>query len=559
MLFGKSSWHHHHLYPDHLNFVEEFMTLAAPAAMSGCSTAASSSHSHEALQLSSIHRRLGRHGQLQAASIHLRLLQLKFVIVLSALMWSCSQSVVRAQEAVTNPQDLEVLYEVMYSINYEWDWRSLYTDPCTGGPQGIGCEPDAVTGIYYVTQMEFGFISSLDNFIPCSYNATIPSSIGKLTRLDSLFFFNCFVNQTVSIPDEIAQLGSSLRLLTFSGNSALAGSIPSGFGNLTGLQRLILSQNSLEGSIPEELSTLSALTQLDLSSNKLTGSIPESLSSGLSNLVILDMRYNRLNGEIPAALIASGFGALQRLALSNNQLQGSIPDAFTHASLASLTFLDLSYNALSGVFPPSLGNSNSLSSSLQDLFVSSNSGIDGDIPASLGNLVNLVRLDLSSSNYSGAIPSSFRNLVNLRYLGLSDNRLSGSIPPELADLPYLFTLNLDDNQLTGPIPFAPTFVQKMGRNLMVSGNPGLCYTPVVEVKFPLQLQLCPNSSSTSSGGTGAGAGGSSYPGSSAATATSGGVHSRGNAATRWSSIQELFSSWVLQLSACFVLVFVQLQ
>jgi hypothetical protein len=126
--------------------------------------------------------------------------------------------------------------------------------------------------------------------------------------------------------------------------------------------------------------------------------------------------------------------------------------------------------------------------------------MQGRIPTTLGNLVNLVRLDLSSSSYSGAIPgSSFKNLVNLRYLGLSNNRLSGSIPPELGtDLPDLFTLDLENNLLSGAVPFAPSFVQRMGRNLMVSGNAGLCYTSVVEIKFPLQLAPCPTNSSSSS-------------------------------------------------------------
>jgi hypothetical protein len=159
--------------------------------------------------------------------------------------------------------------------------------------------------------------------------------------------------------------------------------------------------------------------------------------------------------------------------------------------------LDLSFNNFSGVFPPSLGSS---LTNLEDLFLSSNFGMQGLIPSTLGNLVNLVRLDLSSSSYSGAIPgSSFKNLVNLRYLGLSNNRLSGSIPPELGtDLPDLFTLDLENNVLSGAVPFAPSFVQRMGRNLMVSGNPGLCYTSVVEMKFPLQLAPCPTNSSSSS-------------------------------------------------------------
>ncbi len=422
---------------------------------------------------------------------------LRFCITFFTLLWSSQQLAsfsARAQE--TNPQDLQALYDVMYSINYEWDWRTLYTDPCTGGPQGIVCEADSVTGVYYVTQMEFGIISSVDNIVPCSYNATIPPSIAMLRRLDSLLFYSCFVNQTLSIPNEITQLGPSLRLLSFSGNSALVGPIPAGVGNLAGLQRLVLSQNGLQGNIPEELSNLSSLLQLDLSGNKLTGSVPGSLSS-LSKLVILDLRYNQLSGELPAALITRGFFSLQRMAMSFNQLQGNIPDAFTQLGLSSLTFLDLSFNNFSGVLPPSLGSS---LTNLEDLFVSSNSGMQGLIPSSLGNLVNLVRLDLSSSNYSGAIPGSiFKNLVNLRYLGLSNNRLSGSIPPELGtDLPDLFTLDLENNVLSGAVPFAPSFLQRMGRNLMVSGNPGLCYTSVVEIKFPLQLAPCPANSSSSS-------------------------------------------------------------
>ncbi|CAK9198169.1 unnamed protein product [Sphagnum troendelagicum] len=391
---------------------------------------------------------------------------------------------VEAQE--TNPVDKQALFELMYSINYENDWLSYYPDPCMGGPQGIVCEPDAVTGVYYVTQLEFGFISPITSIIPCSNNATIPpASIAKFTHLDTVAFYNCFMdtNNTVTIPSEIGQLGPTLRLLSFTGNTGLVGGIPPELGALTGLKRLVLVENGLQESIPQELGNLTSLTQLDVSHNSLTGQIPGSLA-GLRNLVNLDMRYNRLDGVFPLAF-GSGFPALQRLALSYNQLQGSLPDMFT--DLPALSLLDLSFNNFSGTLPPTLGSL----SNLQDLFLSAN-GIGGEIPSSLGALQNLVILDLSWSNYSGTIPSSFKNLQNLRYLGLSNNRLTGTIPASLASLPYIFTLNLEANDLSGPLPFPISFVQKMGQNLVVRGNPGLCYNSQM---VNMGVEPCSNNSS----------------------------------------------------------------
>jgi hypothetical protein len=221
---------------------------------------------------------------------------------------------VEAQE--TNPVDKQALFELMYSINYENDWLSYYPDPCMGGPQGIVCEPDAVTGVYYVTQLEFGFISPITSIIPCSNNATIPpASIAKFTHLDTVAFYNCFMdtNNTVTIPSEIGQLGPTLRLLSFTGNTGLVGGIPPELGALTGLKRLVLVENGLQGSIPQELGNLTSLTQLDVSHNSLTGQIPGSLA-GLRNLVNLDMRYKvlRLSSHLPIPLDQHSLPQMQK-------------------------------------------------------------------------------------------------------------------------------------------------------------------------------------------------------------------------------------------------------
>ena len=406
---------------------------------------------------------------------------LSFLLIGTLLGPEWSETMVAAQ--TTNQMDLEVLHEMMYSMNFEYDWDTYFPDPCVSGPQGIVCTPDPVTDVLYVTEMQFGYISPIANLIPCSANATIPPSIAKLTRLDTLSFYNCFMNSSVTIPEAIAELGPSLRLLSFSGNMGLTGSIPQGFGNLTGLQRLVLSQNALQGNIPEEIGHLPVLIQLDLSHNFFSGPVPTSLAT-LPKVLNMDLRYNSLDGDFPVSF-AEGLHQLQRLAMSYNKLTGILPENFT--GMGSLTFLDLSNNQLTGHLPSSLGSLGGL----EDLFLNSN-GLEGPIPASLGSLTNLVRLDLSSCSLGSTIPDALKNLANLRFLSVSNNKLTGEIPASLASLPRIFTLNLDGNQLSGPVPFPPTFVKRMGRNMRLGDNPGLCFTPqLVSIKVPLGLSQCP--------------------------------------------------------------------
>ncbi|KAJ0039947.1 hypothetical protein Pint_26899 [Pistacia integerrima] len=46
----------------------------------------------------------------------------------------------------------------------------------------------------------------------------------------------------------------------------------------------------------------------------------------------------------------------------------------------------------------------------------SNNNITGEIPVALGNLTNLVSLDLYLNSFSGPIPDSFGKLTKLRFL-----------------------------------------------------------------------------------------------------------------------------------------------
>ena len=124
-------------------------------------------------------------------------------------------------------------------------------------------------------------------------------------------------------------------------------------------------------------------------------------------------------------------------------MSGEIPAEL--GSLSNLERLDLSDNQLSGV-PPELGSL----SNLERLDLSDNQ-LSG-VPPELGSLSNLTHLYLHDNQLSGEIPSELGSLSNLEWLWLQRNQLSGEIPAELGSLSNLERLDLSDNQLTGPIP-----------------------------------------------------------------------------------------------------------
>ena len=116
--------------------------------------------------------------------------------------------------------------------------------------------------------------------------------------------------------------------------SGLSGSIPSEIGNLTNLESLYLNNNQLTGLIPSEIGNLTNLTDLRLSSNQLTGSIPSEIGN-LTNLERLWLNDNQLTGSIPPEI--GNLTNLERLYLNDNQLTGEIS-----GSICSLINLQLS-------------------------------------------------------------------------------------------------------------------------------------------------------------------------------------------------------------------------
>ena len=106
----------------------------------------------------------------------------------------------------------------------------------------------------------------------------------------------------------------------------------------------------------------------------------------------------------------------------------------------------LSGSGLDGSIPAELGNL----SGLEELLLVRGQ-LTGSIPPELGSLPRLEVLSLHSNQLTGSIPPELGNLFQLRFLALFGNQLVGSIPPELGNLSQLELLNLSGDQLAGSI------------------------------------------------------------------------------------------------------------
>jgi len=138
-------------------------------------------------------------------------------------------------------------------------------------------------------------------------------------------------------------------------------------------------------------------------------------------------------------------GHVHDIRLENNQLNGAIPASI--GELKNLIQLVLSENQLSGGIPAELG----FIAGLSELNLSDNP-LGGPIPPELGNLVNMEKLFLTRAELTGTIPAELGNLVNMTWLTPFGNHLTGPIPPELGDLTSLEYLYMWNNELTGTIP-----------------------------------------------------------------------------------------------------------
>ena len=165
------------------------------------------------------------------------------------------------------------------------------------------------------------------------------------------------------------------------------------------IERIIIVDNKLRGTLPWELVLLTNLKYINVGSNGLTGSIPT--------------RIHELT-------------RLETFFAANNGLSGSLP--FTFAP--STVFISLSDCYMTGSIPDSWGTS---MPALQTLYLRANV-LTGTLPSTLGQLTDLITLDVKDNLLTGTLPSQLRQMTALEQLFVSLNSLSGSMDEGLCAL-----------------------------------------------------------------------------------------------------------------------------
>ncbi|XP_039173353.1 receptor-like protein 7 [Eucalyptus grandis] len=294
-----------------------------------------------------------------------------------------------------------------------------------------------------------------------------------------------------------------LQRLNLAFNNFPSLEIPSGFGNLTNLVYLNLSNAGFAGQVPIGISRLTRLVTLDVSLiylpgftslklenpnlKMLAGNLSElrelyldgvnvsatgnelcnALSSLLPKLQVLSVTNCYLSGPIESCSSLVKLHSLSVIKLDGNNLSTTVPEFF--ALFSNLKTLHLSNCGLQGVFPRKIFQVQTLQTldlscnellqgslpefpengSLGTLLLSFTS-MSGRLPDSIGKLRNLSRIELMDCSFGGNIPSSFMYLSQLTYLDFSFNNFSGSIP-SLSKSKNLTQIILSHNNLTGQI------------------------------------------------------------------------------------------------------------
>ncbi|KAK9937224.1 hypothetical protein M0R45_014028 [Rubus argutus] len=281
--------------------------------------------------------------------------------------------------------------------------------------------------------------------------------VNMLPSLLELYLSRCQIqNLSLSLPSINF---TSLLVLDMSGNEIKSSFIPKWIFNLTSLKKLDLSSNSFSGSFPDEFASLTSLEHLDLEEIGLHGQLPKFIGN-LCKLKFLSLGANKFDGGIHEFL--SGFSncsfkIMESLDLSHNDFNGAIPKSL--GQLSQLVSLDLRGNSWEGT----LTEAHFINlTSLESLLMTTNQpeGI-------IFNFANyewippfkLREIEMDNCRVGPGFPVWLQSQTELTFLALTNAGISGGIPEEwlFKTSSYITILDLSENNISGKLPFRFNF------------------------------------------------------------------------------------------------------
>eukprot|EP01095_Lingulamoeba_sp_RSL-Kostka_P003532 TRINITY_DN14508_c0_g1_i1.p1 TRINITY_DN14508_c0_g1~~TRINITY_DN14508_c0_g1_i1.p1 ORF type:complete len:506 (-),score=137.87 TRINITY_DN14508_c0_g1_i1:156-1673(-) len=142
--------------------------------------------------------------------------------------------------------------------------------------------------------------------------------------------------------------------------------------------------------------------------------------------------------------------SIVRLELGANFLDGTLPNSI--GDLLDLQLLYLHRNGLRGTIPESL-----VSTSVTQISFDDNQ-LEGNLPEGLCSLSNLLFFTVNKNNLSGTLMESIGGCNKLINFGISGNHFYGQIPDVFSGLINLKEFNADNNNFDGTIPHSLTSI-----------------------------------------------------------------------------------------------------